>query len=132
MSRSRIAIVALGCLAGCATGPSASGFTPAISGHGVESRLYIGRRQEVRGELVELRDTAYVVINDDGLLLVPFSIVDGATFSDIGGYNGGAPGGEWRERLRLVSRFPHGIPDPAFAALLSSTGQTQLRVIKKR
>lgn len=131
MLRSRLWLTFLAALVGCFTGPAASHFTPAITGHGADSRLYIGRRTEIRGELVELRDTAYVVINETGLLLIPFSVVDAASFPGLGGYSGGAPGGEWRERLRLVSRFPRGIPDEAFAALLSSRGQTELRPIKK-
>ena len=130
MPRSRLLLVALTSIAGCFTGPSAGRFTPAVSAHGIETRLILGRRQEIRGELVELRDSAYVLINSDGLLLVPFSIVSGATFDALGGYDGGAPGAEWRRQLRLVSRFPYGMPDQAVAALLRSTGQSELRVVR--
>jgi hypothetical protein len=133
MRRSRIllgTLIALTIVAGCFTGPSASGFTPAVSGHGADAQLHIGRTR-LDGELLELRDSAYVLVNGDGIFLVPFSIVDKASFDHLGSYSGGAPGPEWAERLRLVSRFPQGMPDRAIAMLLGAAHQSELHLVKR-
>lgn len=112
----------------CFTGPSAGSFTPAVSGHGVDAHLHLGRRR-VEGELLELRDTGYVVINTLGVQIVPFSGVDAASFDGLGSLYG-TPGSDWSERLRLASRFPHGMPDSALAQLLAVTHQSQMTYVR--
>jgi hypothetical protein len=123
-------LVTLTMAVGCYTGPSAGHFRPAVSGHGVDTHLHVGRKR-IDGELLELRDSAYVVVNGDGISLVPFAIVDAASFDGLGSYSGGAPGAEWAQRLRLVSRFPQGMPDRAIAMLLGAAHQSELRVVKR-
>lgn len=130
MARMVIVLAAAALVGGCFTGPSASGFTPAVSGHGVDGQWQVGRRK-IRGELLELRDSAYVVINGEGLFLVPFPAVDGASFSGLGSSGGGAPDAEWSPRLRLVSRFPRGMSDRALAMLLGAARQSELVVVRR-
>ena len=114
---------------GCATGPSIAHFAPAVSGHGIETDLRLEQRHVV-GELLELRDTAYVVINAEGLLLVPFVAVRGARFTDLGSVGMGAPDREMAERLRLVSRFPQGVSPQVLDSLLADNQQSSLRVVR--
>jgi hypothetical protein len=133
MHRSRlpliIAFVASGLVA-CYTGPGAAEFNPAITGHGVECKLWLERR-EIKGELLELRDSGYVMTSSEGLVLVPFSAVRGATFWGIGSFSGGAPGADMGEQIRLSSRFPHGIPSRAFDALLANANQHELKLVRE-
>jgi hypothetical protein len=132
MSRHRI-LVAMGaaCLSvSCFTGPSAHSFTPAVTGHGVDGQLQL-RNRTVKGELLELRDTAYVLATDEGILLVPFPAVRRAKFESFGSFGGGVPDSEWRERLHLASRFPRGIPESALTTLLAEARQSELLVVRQ-
>jgi hypothetical protein len=132
MSRHRIVVVGVGALmsASCFTGPSAHSFTPAVSGHGVDSQLDVGNRA-MKGELLEVRDTAYVLATDQGIWLVPFRIVRRARFESFGSFRGGAPDSEWQQRLHLASRFPQGIPESALALLLEDARQSELKVVRQ-
>jgi hypothetical protein len=132
MSRHRIfvAVIAAVVSASCFTGPSAGGFTPAVSGHGVDSQLRLGNGT-VKGELLELRDTAYVLATAQGIVLVPFRAVRRARFESFGSFGGGAPDSEWRERLHLASRFPKGMPASALTMLLEDARQAELRVVRQ-
>lgn len=114
----------------CFTGPSVGGFRPATTPHGVESRIQL-RQTVVRGELLEVRDTAYVLLDESGVLLVPYSAVHEARFEGVVSYLGGAPGGVTSERLRLVSRYPHGMPAGVLQSLLAEVHQSELRVVRE-
>jgi hypothetical protein len=127
--RLTLVVIATALVTSCFIGPSAHSFKPAVSGHGVESHLRVGRR-EVEGELLELRDSAYVLVGYDGIVLVPFRAVEGAQFKDIGSFGGGAPDPEWSERLHLASRFPQGMPASALELLLEAAHQNELRVVR--
>lgn len=105
------------------TGPSAGSFTPAVSGHGVNTQLRLGGRR-IEGELLQIRDTAYVLMAVEGILIVPFAAVDKAQFENLGSIGRGAPDPEWRDRLQLASRFPDGMSDDALEQLLACTKQS--------
>src|SRR5689334_9066599 len=111
------------------TGPSAGSFTPAVSGHGVETRLSLGKRR-IDGELLQVRDTAYVLMAADGVLIVPFAAVDEAHFEDLGSIGGGAPPAEWRDRLEIASRFPQGLSAETLDQLLACTRQSEPRYVR--
>lgn len=113
----------------CFTGPSAAGFPPAITPHGVASRIRL-RRSVVRGELLEVRDTAYVVLGDDALLLLPFDAIGNADFDGVLSV-AGAPGSAASERLRLVSRYPQGMSPRVLESLLAAVHQSELRVVRE-
>lgn len=125
-------LVALAALmsSSCFTGPSAHGFTPAVSGHGIDSQFDVGKRT-IKGELLEVRDTAYVLATDQGIWLVPFRIVQRARFESFGSFRGGMPDSEWRQRLHLASRFPQGIPERALTLLLEDARQSELQVVRQ-
>jgi hypothetical protein len=64
------------------------------------------------------------------LRLVPFTDVREATFAQLGGgyvlSGGRVPDEDRRNRLRLVSRFPHGLAPDLLKKLLESHGQTEV------
>lgn len=113
----------------CATGPSVEDFGPARSARGVQTDLRVGTR-DVQGELLELRDSAFVLLTADGVLLVPLSSVRSASFSQVGSYSDGSLSTELAATLHLVSRFPRGIPDSALQILLTDRRQAALLVIR--
>lgn len=122
------AIVSLGCV-GCHTGPSASDFRPAMTPYGVHTRLQL-RDHSLNGELLEVRDSAFVLYDDagSGIVLIPFSAVRDTRFEDTGSYGDGAPDAEWAAKLRRLSRYPYGITPSVLQALLTKAHQSELRV----
>ena len=123
--------------AGCSYGMTAAKFRPATDPHGVMGTITTGS-SVLRGELIEVQDAALILLaSGDGeggrLRLVPYSVVRSSQFEQLAGRysirNGNPPAGEVRERLRLVSRFPHGMSAQVLAELLKTTGQTQLDAI---
>lgn len=114
---------------GCATGPAFVHFPPAVTGHGVEGDLHLAQGHVV-GELLEPSDSAYVLINDEGVLLVPFVAVRKASFTDVGNVGMGAPDQVMANRLRLVSRFPQGLSPHILDGLLADNHQSALRVVR--
>lgn len=117
-------------LCACFTGPSASGFPPATTPHGVESTIDI-HRARLAGELLEVSDSGYVLLSEGLLVFAPFSAVRSASFSGIGSYEVGRPDPPLMERLRLVSRYPNGVTPEVLDLLLAETHQTHVNVVKQ-
>lgn len=113
---------------GCVPLPIPSTFPPAQSGHGIDARLLVGRRM-VKGELLEVSDTAFIVRTAEGLVLIPQESVTEANFPDVGFYRAADLVGDVTRQLRLTSRFPAGIPASVMTALLGEAGQAQVTVI---
>ena len=115
---------------GCAIGPSEKNFKPAISPAGVEARLRF-RRGELRGELIEVRDSGLVVAPPGDVLFVPFTAIRAATFAQTTlAPAPGIPGPQVRERIRLLSRFPNGLSPDQLERFLASRGRQSLRVFQ--
>ena len=112
----------------CFTGPSVRGFQPAVSGHGVETTIDAGRLTLV-GELLEASDSGFVVLESNGLMYTPYSLVHKARFSDMGSYGSGRPAPGVLQRLRLLSRFPQGMSPQTLQLLLAASGQSAPRVV---
>ena len=116
-------------LGACHTGPSAERFAAAVGPHGVQVRLE-ARRGNVDGELLEVRDTAFVVLTRRAVLLVPFSAVRAADFEHVGWYDSARDERTLRE-WRALSRYPGGMPDEALRHLLASRRQTEIRAYRR-
>jgi len=140
MNRLWIALVLASAPAACSYGMTADKFRPATDPHGVTARITTNVA-ELRGEVIELQDAGLVIFSsrigqtdERTLRLVPYATVRTATFEQLDSRysirDGGAPAGEVRERLRLVSRFPHGMSAAVLAELLKANGQTQLAGIE--
>lgn len=95
--------------------------------------LVFGAANTVDGELLEVRDSAYVILTPTEVVLVPLRVVDSARFVDRGKrvtrYKDLTP--EQREVLRLISRYPPGMPDAATEQLLAARKQTAMRVFER-
>lgn len=111
-------------LAGCFTGPSAESFRPARSPRGVTVELRLAS-QRLRGELLEVRDTAFVVSRTAGIALVRFRDVRSASFQQMSlRYEGRrAPSAALLQQMRRVSRFPSGLPPEGWRTLLAAARQ---------
>ena len=106
---------------GCYTSPRPEEYRPATNPRGVMGTLSFSGNRSVRVELLELQDSAFVVLLDDRVGIAPFRVVLDARFDRIGvvAVARSAPPAELHEQLRLASRFPFGIPPEALAALLA-------------
>jgi len=142
-----IAIAALGlaaCVAaGCSTGPSVASYRAAHSPRGVATELRVGR-ETIAGELLELRDTAFVVLVPPSarttttgaamtatgeVVLVPFRAARGGRFTQVDThYSGGRPDADTFVLLQRLGRFPRGLSAENMARLLASLGQREPRV----
>lgn len=129
MRRALMVLFSLVAAAACYTGPSAGKFRAATTPHGVDSSIEL-RQTIVRGELLEVRDTAYVVLDHSGLILVPFAAIRHAKFEGVASHGSGGPSAAISQ-IRLLSRYPHGIPPAVFDALLSEVHQTELRLVSQ-
>lgn len=140
--RRLVLVMWLAATGGCAYGPTPRTFRPAVNPSGVEAHVSTSAAQ-FTGELIEVRSDALVLLSTlyataDGrtrggelvLRRIPFASVRTSRFeqmgSDITVSGGRAPDPRVRDRLRLVSRFPHGLPEPVLAQLLAKYGQTEL------
>ena len=114
----------------CFTGPSATGFRPATTAHGVESTIEV-QRTRLAGELLEVSDSGYVLLSEGLLVFAPFSALRSASFSGIDSHESGRPDLSLMERLRLVSRYPKGMTPAVLDLLLAETHQTAVKVVRQ-
>jgi hypothetical protein len=126
-----VAIVSCAVLA-CYVGPSVETFAPANGPQGIEAELRVraaGKRGTVLGEVLEVQDTAVLVLRANRVVLVPLRVIQTGRFRDRGVLieNGGIARGAL-SRLRLVSRFPAGLTPTLRARLLAAYGQTEPEV----
>lgn len=126
-----ILIGALALLSACYHGPSLRHFEPAHSPEGIAADLGL-RHRRVRGELIEVQDSALIVLTDSqSVALIPLHSIRMGNFRRLGTLIGdGRPKPETLDRLRLLSRFPSGLTPALRAQLLTAYGQTELMVIQ--
>jgi len=99
---------------------------------GVRAVLHVRRGPEVAGELLEVRDSSYVLLVNNRVTVVPYQVImgvqldrrDWADFSSLT-----QPTAATRQQLRFDSRFPFGMRDSALAALLKASGQERPDVV---
>jgi hypothetical protein len=134
MSGLRLALAVVGIsLAACYTGPSAQDFAPAISPHGVWTILMLDRASTtLAGELLEVRDSGLVVDQRPGIALVRFRSIRTVWYAKFSPANVSiarrAPSAAAIAELRLVSRFPTGVPAVVLNAMLLKADQRELKV----
>ena len=122
-----VAIVSL--ISGCRYGVSARTFPPALGPNGVTIRVSTENQQFV-GELLEVRDTAFVLLSNRTVRLLPYSVIVEANArggdSTLTVRGGRPPDSGTQEKLRLLSRFPQGLSPELLGEVLSAHGQTDL------
>lgn len=122
-------------LSGCHFGTRAQTFGPAQRPEGVHAGITTVSAGWVYGELLEVQDTALLVLSAERLVLVPYDLVRSAQFGEMGSdttiSSRVAPSVAVREKLRLVSRFPQGVTSELLEELLAAYGQDQvIRVVR--
>ena len=123
----------------CSYGKTVEQLAFASSARGVNARVTTGDAL-VAGELLQVQDTGLLLLTgksvggaseppDCRVRLVPFALIRASEFEELGSdYQiAGPQPGRWNlERLRLVSRFPHGLAPELLEQLLETCGQTEV------
>ena len=120
----------LACLGnGCSLGMTARKYRPAQAPKGVILRIDTAQGK-LLGELIEVLDSAIVVLTDQKLRLLPYTAILSSqvdqTSSRYSIANGAAPKPEVQAQLRLLSRFPQGLTPELTRQLLAAYGQAEL------
>lgn len=128
MLRSTVICSALLLALACYHGPSLRTFQPALRPDGIGAELQL-RDTTIAGELLEVQDTALIVLTAGGVVVVPVAEIRHGIFAQRGPLlgEGIAPQRPLAE-LRNLSRFPSGMTPEIRARLLAAYGQTELRV----
>lgn len=116
-----LALAAAGCVVPVGRGEPPSARTAAGADVSLQTRAGV-----LAGELLETRDTALLVLSPERrVLLVPFSAVQrgAAAGSGVFARGGQAPGPRRLARIRMLSRYPQGVPEPLLRRLLALHGQ---------
>jgi hypothetical protein len=99
-------------IAACHTGPSAKSYYGVKEGGGIRVKLRVGKKQRTDGEVLEVRDSALVVLGTGCTIsVVPFAAIRQAAFKGINpAYENGWPTPDERAELKMLSRYPGGMP----------------------
>jgi hypothetical protein len=155
MRRERLIAAASVVVAGCTIGPGARFEASSPEGARIEAAVAGSGtqhvRSEIRGELLEVRRDALLVLGlqvdvvregqkqaetrstaqRPAVLLLPFECVQKARFVGLGNWSNlddrQAPSDSVREKLRLLSRFPQGLAPEQLKRILIAQGQPELR-----
>ncbi len=120
-------------LTGCPLGTGVSSFRPANEPSGISVQLVSVQGAKMTGELLEVRDTALLVLADSQVRLAPFKAIRSASFAQRGHLYFGGGETPWRgQRLELqqLARFPAGVPPEAMGRLLQLCGQQEPKVVR--
>ena len=117
--------------AACYHGPSIYTFDPVRRPTGVDADLRL-KKQRVSGELLEVQDSAVIVLTDSKrVVLVPLRAVQAGLFDKLGTLLiEGLDPHSALAKLRSFSRFPFGLTPELRARLLAAYGQTELEVVR--
>jgi len=120
-------VLTVAVVAGCVIGPSTRNFAPATGpqGIGADLRVKWGPRGRVRGEVLEVQDSALMVLSANRLVLVPIRAIQYGRFTRRGTLiENGRAHRRTLDDLKRVSRFPEGMSPEIKARLLAAYGQT--------
>jgi hypothetical protein len=123
-----VTALAASALSSCASRVRPDYVGPAQTGHGVEGELVV-HGQRVKGELLEVSDTAFVLQTRAGVVLVPKFTIDESSFRGLELFRGSELAGKVLEQHRLLSRFPAGMPAAVLQSLLRQAGQSEIKII---
>lgn len=130
MSRVRVAralALALVTLAigGCPTSMGTRDLARREAAGGVRGEVLLNDGRRVRGELMTMHDSAFVLLAAGRVAVAPFRAVDQANFAGVGWLvlRCRAPRAQRQEALLARSRHPYGIPPEVLERLLRASGQ---------
>lgn len=129
MIRSLVVAALLGAIGACYHGPSAETFELAQWPDGVAVDLRLSKsRVRVRGELLELQDSALIVLSRSQIVRVPIGSIRQGVFQERGILiENGRISERARTQMRLLSRFPAGLTPELRARLFAAYGQTDFQ-----
>ncbi len=129
--RGYIALSSALLFAACYHGPSIYKFGPVQGPDGVAVDLRL-QKTHVRGELLEVQDTALIVLTDsDRVVSVPLRGIRAGSFDKLGVIMGEEMTGRFAfAKVRPFSRFPAGLTPELRARLLAAYGQTEAQVVQ--
>jgi hypothetical protein len=132
--REYIAISSALLLAACYHGPSIATFEPVQGPYGIDADLRL-QKTRVRGELLEVQDTALIVLtvltDSDRVVSVPVRAIRTGVFDKLGlVIDEGVPRESALAKVRPFSRFPTGLTPALRARLLAAYGQTAVLVVQ--
>jgi hypothetical protein len=78
-----------------------------------------------------MSDTALILRAREGSVLVRRDEITEAYFSDVGLLRAADLEGAAAAQLRMMSRFPNGVPDDLMRLLLRETGQTEVMILTR-
>ena len=134
MTRSRLSrvITLVLALSGvtCRFGSHVETFVPANTPNGVSARLET-TSGKVTAEVLDVRDSGLVVLNNARVTFVPYRSIDAGSFNQLGVSirHGEFQNAEKRNRVRLASRFPQGITPDTERQLLGLYHQSSIAVL---
>lgn len=99
-----------------------------VRSHGVDGQLVVHGRH-VGGELLDVSDTAFVLLSGNAIVLIPKVDIDESNFRGLELHRGAELTGDVLAQHRLLSRFPMGMPPGALRSLLRQSGQSELKVV---
>jgi len=113
-------VALLGALA-CSIGGSVAGWKPANQPAGAAIELDLGGASRIRGELLTIDSLGFLVLEPERLVRVRFEVVRGGTAYKTS-FDEPPISAETRDRLRLMSRYPQGVPPGVEQQLLQAYG----------
>jgi hypothetical protein len=115
----------LALLTACQVGSHAKNYPPATGPAGAIVRLELTDKSKTTGELLAVESSALLLLQASRLTRIPLSQIRSGSAPRVG--FDGRLGGNTRERLRLISRYPQGVSPELEGQLLRAHGQSEVR-----
>ena len=124
--------VGLAVTSACKVGPSVETYTAARSPEGirVDART---RGDSIRGEVIDVRDTALVALSGGRLVLVPWALLRDVRFTGLTllPRQGRSLTAQHRALVKQLSRFPQGMTPEIEARFLAHLKQDRIGIIER-
>ena len=120
-------VIALMSLAGCSVGTSVKNYAPAKSPAGATVKLELTGNREMGGELLAVQDSSLLVRSDNQLIRVHLPLIQSGKVPKLTFTGAELNGGQVREHLRLLSRYPQGVSPELESRLLEAYGQAAVQ-----
>ena len=118
-------VLGLMLLTACQVGTHAKNYAPATGPAGATVMLPLTDKSKTTGELLAVESGALLLLQASQLTRVPLSQIRSGSAPKVG--FDGRLGGNTRERLRLLSRYPQGVSPELEGHLLRAYGQGEVR-----
>lgn len=131
--RTLLVMLLAGAAAGCMTSPAVEKSARPRTAEGLAVSLDLMNGRTIAGELLMLDSASVTLLTPEGITVAPHVAVEEVRFAgfprlrpDRGMYY--LPPGIM-DRIRLESRYPYGIPDPALQAIMRAKSQSRVDTV---